>query len=209
MTPAQQLAQGVSELGLTLPAGARERLLGYIGLLQKWNRVYNLTSVRDAPRMVSKHLLDSLAVAPHVAAETLLDVGSGAGLPGIPLALALPEARVTLLDANHKKAAFLRQVVTELKLGNTEVVCERVEIWKPRAAFAVVISRALSDLAEFVSLAGRHVAAGGRLLAMKGVHPYEEIAQLPHGWEVLQVIPLQIPGLRAQRHLVSIGPEES
>jgi 16S rRNA (guanine527-N7)-methyltransferase len=205
MTPAQQLAQGVSELGLTLPAGAREQLLGYLGLLQKWNRVYNLTSVRDAHRMVSQHLLDCLAVAPHAAAETLLDVGSGAGLPGIPLALALPEARVTLLDANHKKAAFLRQVVTELKLGNTEVVCERVETWKPRAAFAVVISRALSDLAEFVSLAGRHVAAGGRLLAMKGVHPYEEIAQLPHGWAVQQVIPLQIPGLRAQRHLVSIG----
>jgi 16S rRNA (guanine527-N7)-methyltransferase len=159
--------------------------------------------------MVSQHLLDCLAVVPHVAAETLLDVGSGAGLPGIPLALALPEARVTLLDANHKKAAFLRQVVTELKLGNTEVVCERVETWKPRVAFAVVISRALSDLAEFVSLAGRHVAAGGRLLAMKGVHPYEEIAQLPHGWEVQQVIALQIPGLRAQRHLVSIGRGKS
>ena len=205
MTPAQQLAQGVSELGLALPAGAQDRLLAYLGLLQKWNRVYNLTSVREPHRMVSQHLLDCLAVAPHAAAETLLDVGSGAGLPGIPLALALPEARVTLLDANHKKAAFLRQAVTELKLGNAEVVCERVETWKPRSAHAVVISRALSDLAEFVSLAGRQVAAGGRLLAMKGVHPYEEIAQLPHGWEVLQVIPLQIPGLRAQRHLVSIG----
>lgn len=209
MTLAQQLAQGVSELGLTLPADAQARLLAYLGLLQKWNRVYNLTAVRDAHRMVSQHLLDCLAVAPHVAAERLLDVGSGAGLPGIPLALALPDARMTLLDSNHKKAAFLRQVVTELKLGNTEVVCERAETWRPPQGFGVVISRAFSDLAEFVSLAGRHVAPGGRLFAMKGVHPYEEIAQLPQGWQVLQVIPLQIPGLRAQRHLVSIGRGKS
>ena len=209
MTLAQQLAQGVSELGLTLPAGAQERLLAYLGLLQKWNRVYNLTAVRDTHRMVSQHLLDCLAVVPQVTAETLLDVGSGAGLPGIPLALALPEARMTLLDSNHKKAAFLTQAVTELKLGNTVVVRERVETWKPPRGFAVVISRAFSDLAEFVSLAGRHVAAEGRLVAMKGVHPYEEIAQLPQGWQVLQVIPLQIPGLRAQRHLVTIGRGKS
>jgi 16S rRNA (guanine527-N7)-methyltransferase len=209
MSLAQQLAQGVSELGLTLPAGAQERLLAYLGLLQKWNRVYNLTAVRDAHRMVNQHLLDCLAAVPHVAADTLLDVGSGAGLPGIPLALALPDARVTLLDSNHKKAAFLRQAVTELKLANTEVVCERAETWTPPQGFAVVISRAFSDLAEFVSVAGRHVAPGGRLAAMKGVHPYEEIAQLPRGWHLLQVIPLQIPGLRAQRHLVTIGRSES
>ena len=209
MTLAQQLAHGVSELGLTLPAGAQERLLAYLGLLQKWNRVYNLTAVRDTHRMVSQHLLDCLAVVPHVAGETLLDVGSGAGLPGIPLALALPDSRITLLDSNHKKAAFLRQAVTELKLANTEVACERAETWKTPRGFAVVISRAFSDLAEFVSLAGRHVAPGGRLVAMKGVHPYEEIAQLPHGWEVLQVSALQIPGLRAQRHLVSIGRGKS
>ena len=209
MTLAQQLAQGISELGLTLPAGAQERLLAYLGLLQKWNRVYNLTAVRDTHRMVSQHLLDCLAATPHVAGETLLDVGSGAGLPGIPLALALPDSRITLLDSNHKKAAFLRQAVAELKLVHIEVVCERAEIWKPPRGFTVVISRAFSDLAEFVSLAGRHVAPGGRLVAMKGVHPYEEIAQLPHGWEVLQVIPLQIPGLRAQRHLVSIGRGKS
>jgi len=205
VTPAGQLAAGAAKLGLDLSPQTQHALLDFLALLEKWNRVYNLTAVRDRTEMVSQHLLDCLAVTPHVAAETLLDVGSGAGLPGIPLALALPEARVTLLDANHKKAAFLRQAVTELKLGNADVVCERAETWKPRSAFAVVISRALSDLAEIVSLAGRQVAAGGRLLAMKGVHPYEEIAQLPHGWEVLKVITLRIPGLRAQRHLVSIG----
>lgn len=205
MTLAQQLAQGVVELGVALPVGAQQRLLAYVELLQKWNRVYNLTAVRQAPRMVSLHLLDCLAAAPHVAAASILDVGSGAGLPGIPLALALPEARVTLLDSNHKKAAFLRQAVTQLRLTNAEVVCERAESWTPPAPFDVVISRAFSDLAELVSLAGRHLAERGRLVAMKGVHPYEEIAQLPRGWQVLPVIPLTVPGLRAQRHLVAIG----
>jgi 16S rRNA (guanine527-N7)-methyltransferase len=195
----------VIELGLTLPGGAQQRLLAYLELLQKWNRVYNLTAVREAARMVPQHLLDCLAAAPHVAAARLLDVGSGAGLPGIPLALALPDARVTLLDSNHKKAAFLRQAVMELKLANAEVACERVEAWKAPGPFGVVISRAFSDLAEFVSLAGRHAAAGGRLVAMKGVHPYEEIAQLPRGWRVEQVLPLTVPGLRARRHLVAIG----
>ena len=204
MTLAQQLAQGVLQLGLTLPAGAQQRLLEYLALLQKWNRVYNLTAVREAPRMVSQHLLDSLAAAPHVGAATILDVGSGAGLPGIPLALALPDSSVTLLESSHKKAAFLKQVVMELRLRNVEVVRERVEAWKPPAPFPVVISRAFSDLAEFVSLAGRHVARGGRLVAMKGVHPYEEIAQLPQRWQVLQVTPLTVPGLRAQRHLVTL-----
>lgn len=205
MTLAQQLARGVIELGLALPAGAEQRLLAYLELLRKWNRVYNLTAVRESQRMVSHHLLDCLAAAPHVAARSILDIGSGAGLPGIPLALALPNARVTLLDANHKKAAFLRQAVMELKLANAEVVCERAEAWKPEARFEVVISRAFSDLAEFVSLAGRHAAADGRLVAMKGIHPHEEITQLPPGWKVLQVTALTIPGLRAQRHLVSIG----
>jgi 16S rRNA (guanine527-N7)-methyltransferase len=205
MTLAQQLARGVAELGLALPAGAQQRLLAYLDLLQKWNRVYNLTAVRQAPRMVSQHLLDSLAAAPHAAAARILDVGSGAGLPGIPLALALPDSRVTLLDSNHKKAAFLRQAVMELRLTNAEVVCERAEAWTAPAPFDVVISRAFSDLGEFVSLAGRHLAGRGRLVAMKGVHPYEEIAQLPQGWQVLQVIPLTVPGLRAQRHLVAIG----
>jgi 16S rRNA (guanine527-N7)-methyltransferase len=205
MTLAQLLAQGALQLGFTLPAGAQQRLLEYLALLQKWNRVYNLTAVREAPRMVSQHLLDSLAAAPYVAASMLLDVGSGAGLPGIPLALALPESRVTLLESSHKKAAFLRQAVMELKLLNAEVVCERAEAWTPPAAFPVVISRAFSDLAGFVSVAGRHAAAGGRLEAMKGVHPYEEIAQLPQGWQVRQVIPLTVPGLRAQRHLVTLA----
>jgi 16S rRNA (guanine527-N7)-methyltransferase len=204
MTLAQQLAQGAKELGIALPAGAQERLLQYLALLQKWNRVYNLTAVRETQRMVSEHLLDCLAVAPYIGENTILDVGSGAGLPGIPLALALPAARVTVLDSSHKKAAFLQQAVTELKLKNVAVACDRVESWKPAAPFEVVISRAFSDLGEFVALAGRHVAASGHLAAMKGVHPYDEIAQLPKGWRVRQAVPLTVPGLRAQRHLVQV-----
>jgi 16S rRNA (guanine527-N7)-methyltransferase len=204
MTLAQQLAQGVKELGIALPAGEQERMLQYLKLLQKWNRVYNLTAVRETPRMVSEHLLDCLAVTPYIGEKTILDVGSGAGLPGIPLALALPGARVTVLDSNHKKAAFLQQAVAELKLRNVAVACDRVENWKPAAPFEVVISRAFSDLGEFVALAGRHVAAGGYLAAMKGVHPYDEIARLPTGWQVRQTIPLTVPGLRAQRHLVQV-----
>jgi len=207
MTLARQLAQGVAQLGLALPGPAQQRLLDYLALLQKWNKVYNLTAVREAPRMVSQHLLDCLAVAPHVGAAAILDVGSGAGLPGIPLALVLPDSRVTLLEANHKKAAFLKQAQIELKLGNVEVVCERVEAWRPGRQYEIVVSRAFSDLAEFVKLAGRHVAPGGRLAAMKGIFPHEEIAQLPQGWRLQQAVELTVPALRAQRHLLLLAPD--
>ena len=207
MTLARQLAQGVAQLGLALPGPAQQRLLDYLALLQKWNKVYNLTAVREAPRMVSQHLLDCLAVAPHVGAAAILDVGSGAGLPGIPLALVLPDSRVTLLDANHKKAAFLKQAQIELKLGNVEVVCERVEAWCPGQRYEIVVSRAFSDLAEFVKLAGRHVAPGGRLAAMKGIFPHDEIARLPQGWRLQQGVELTVPALRAQRHLLLLAPD--
>ena len=207
MTLARQLAQGVAQLGLALPGPAQQSLLDYLALLQKWNKVYNLTAVREAPRMVSQHLLDCLAVAPHVGATAILDVGSGAGLPGIPLALVLPDSRVTLLEANHKKAAFLKQAQIELNLGNVEVVCERVEAWRPGRRYEIVVSRAFSDLAEFVKLAGRHVAPGGRLAAMKGIFPHEEIAQLPQGWRLQQAVELTVPALRAQRHLLLLAPD--
>ncbi len=157
--------------------------------------------------MVSHHLLDCLAVVPHVAASTILDVGSGAGLPGIPLALALPRAHVTLLESSHKKTAFLQQAKFELKLDNVAVVCERVESWQPGRAFELVISRAFSDLAEFAALTGRHVVPGGRLAAMKGVYPHEELAGPLHGWRLQKAIPLTVPGLRAQRHLLLLERE--
>jgi len=174
-----------------------------VALVQKWNKVYNLTAVRDADKILTHHLLDSLAVVPHVThATTILDVGSGAGLPGIPLALALPEAHVTLLDSNHKKTTFLSQAVIELKLSNVAVVCERVEKNQLNQIFSVVVSRAFSDLPGFVTLAGHLVAAGGTLLAMKGMCPGNEIAQLQNGFKLSSVTPLKVPGLDAERHLV-------
>ena len=202
MTLDAALALGLETLGLDLPDAAKARLLAYLGLIEKWNRVYNLTAVREPEKMLSHHLLDSLAVAPHLSGNTLLDVGSGAGLPGIPLAIARPELAVTLLEANHKKAAFLRQAVIELALSNAQVVDERVEGWQAPHEYDIVISRAFSDLTEFVTLAARHCAHGGTLAAMKGVYPFEELAQLPPGYEMSDAIPLAVPGMKAERHLV-------
>lgn len=207
MSLAAQLAEGVAQLGLALSPQAQARLMDYLVLLQKWNRIYNLTAVREPAKMVSHHLLDSLAVVPQVTAATVLDVGTGAGLPGIPLALALPRTHVTLLDSSHKKTAFLQQAKLELKLDNVAVTCARVEEWRGGRTFELVISRAFSDLAEFIALAGRHVAIGGRLAAMKGVYPHEEIARLPGGWKLDRALALAVPGLRAQRHLLLIGRE--
>ena len=202
MKLAAQLADGVAQLGLSLPQATQQRLLDYLSLLTKWNQAYNLTAVRDPSEMVNQHLLDCLAVVPYVSALTILDVGSGAGLPGVPLALALPNAQVTLLDSNQKKTAFLRQAAIELGLGNATIECARVERWSTAQSFELVISRALSDLSEFVTLAGRLVAAGGALAAMKGVYPHEELAHLPHGFRLRQAQALSVPGLHAVRHLL-------
>ncbi len=197
------LASGLRDLGLALDEATQQRLIAYVQLLAKWNRVHNLTAVREPAQMVVLHLLDSLAILPHLDhARTLLDVGTGAGLPGIPVALARPDLEVTLLDASHKKATFLRQAVAELRLANVAVACERVEGWRPGIGFDVVVSRAFAELADFVSQAAHLVAPGGRLLAMKGVHPYEEIARLPATHRIENVIPLRVPTLEAQRHLV-------
>ena len=200
---AQLLADGLARLHLPLPPATQQKLLDYVALVQKWNKVYNLTAARGADKMLTHHLLDSLAVAPHIAGvKTILDVGSGAGLPGIPLALALPGAHVTLLDSNQKKTAFLQQVVIELKLSNVAVICERVEKFPLKHKYSVVVSRAFSALPEFVALAGGLVAPGGTLLAMKGVLPEGEIAQLTGVFQLSRVKPLRVPGLDAERHLV-------
>lgn len=196
------LADGLVCLNLALPLKAQQKLLDYVALVQKWNKVYNLTAVRDADKILTHHLLDSLAVVPHVSARTILDVGSGAGLPGIPLSLALPDARVTLLDSNHKKTAFLSQAVIELQLTNVEVVCERVEKYQPKHKFDLVLSRAFSNLPEWVALAGPLVAPGGTLLAMKGAYPRAEIAHLTGDFKLSGITPLTIPGLDVERHLV-------
>ncbi len=201
---AVSLGQGIEKLGLRLPPGVEARLLDYLTLLQKWNRVYNLTAIRDTPKLVSHHLLDSLAVLPHLSGERVLDVGTGPGLPGIPIALARPDWSVTLLDSNHKKTAFLTQAVGDLGIANADVRRERVEQWRPPGAFEVIISRAFSELADFVRQAGHLLAPGGRFAAMKGLYPYEEIAQLPAGFRVERVEPLAVPGVEGERHLVMI-----
>lgn len=205
MKSEEQLSCGLAALGLDLPPPAQEKLLALAALLAKWNKVYNLTALRDEQQVVSHHLLDSLAVLPHLGnAKRLADIGSGGGLPGIPLAVALPDLQVALVESNQKKSAFQQQAKIELGLVNLSVHCERVEAWMPEEKCDVVISRAFSDLAEFVRLSGHLLAEGGVLLAMKGVHPYEEIAQLPAGWRVAEVIPLQVPGVEGARHLVRV-----
>jgi len=202
MSPAAALAAGVESLHLPLAPGVYEKLLEYLALIDKWNRVYNLTAVRAREQMVTQHLLDSLAVAPHLRGTTLLDVGSGAGLPGIPLALARPTWHVTLLEANQKKSAFLQQAAIELALANVDVAHARVEAWQASRTYDVVIARAFSDLAQFVQLAGRHLAPGGVLAAMKGTYPDEELAHIPAPYRVVATIALEVPGLGAERHLV-------
>lgn len=203
MSHAAAIGEGARAMGIELPAGASERLAEYLELIAKWNRVHNLTAVRETSQMVVLHVLDSLSLLPHVAsASTLLDVGTGAGLPGIPLAIARPELMVTLLDSSHKKCAFLRQARTELALDNTDVACERVEEWQPSRRYDVVVSRAFSELADFVAQAKHLVAPGGQLIAMKGVHPFDEIGRVPVSHRVARVLELSVPNLEAKRHLV-------
>ncbi len=197
------LAQGLARLKLDLPAATQEKLLAYLALMHKWNRVYNLTAVRDEGKMLTHHLLDSLAVVPHVReAKILLDVGSGAGLPGIPLALALPDTQVTVLDSNHKKTTFMRQAKMQLALANVTVVCERAEKYQSKQVFNVVISRAFAELTDFAAMAGHLVALGGLLIAMKGSDPTGEIDKLKNGFVSTGVTRLEVPGLDAERHLV-------
>jgi len=199
------LDRGVDALGLQLAAAQIATLERYLDLLEKWNRVYNLTAIRDRAQMLTHHLLDSLAVVPHVRGPRVLDVGTGGGLPGIPIAIACPSITVTLLDSNHKKTAFLNQAAAELPLPNVRVSAERIEAWSAAERFDTIVSRAFSDLAEFVTASSRLLADGGRFVAMKGVHPFEEIERLPAGFAVSEVVKLHVPGLDAERHLVIVG----
>jgi len=194
------LAAGLAELGLDLPDAVQHKLLAFRDLLLKWNRTYNLTALRDPEQVVSHHLLDSLAILPHVGGGALLDVGSGGGLPGIPLAIARPELAVTLVDAVQKKTTFLQQAAIELGLKNVAVHHARVE--EMRGQYAQISSRAFADLARLVGLTRHLLEPGGRWLAMKGVRPDDEIAALPAGVAVAAVVPLTVRGLDAERHLL-------
>lgn len=204
MTPQAALDRGLGELALVLPSDASRKLLAYLGLLEKWNRTYNLTAIRDPLRAVSHHLLDSLSVVAELSkcAGALADVGSGGGLPGIPIAIAEPARRVTLNDSSEKKGAFLRQAVIELGLRNATVHVGRVEDWQPPERFAVVISRGFASLVDFLAGCRHLVAPSGVLAAMKGAYPGDELASVPAGCECGEVKRLNVPLLDAERHLV-------
>ena len=199
---AVQLARGLMAMNTCVSPEQQEKLLAYLDLLYKWNRVYSLTALKADDQAVSHHLLDSLSILPFAPTGNLLDVGSGGGTPGIPLAIACPELAVTLLDSNTKKAAFLRQAAIELGLNNIAVHSGRVEQYHPDTGFAAITSRAFAELADFVSLSKHLLAPGGRWLAMKGVRPEEEMARLPDDVGVDAAYPLTVPGINGERHLV-------
>lgn len=197
------LEQGIKDAKLDISAQTQQRLLDYLALMQKWNKVHNLTAVRDADEMVILHLLDSLVVLPFIDAKHLLDVGSGAGLPGIPLAICLPDLQVTVIDSNSKKVSFMRQAKAELEIANLEVLGGRVEEIASTRKFEIIISRAFSDLSLFISLTHHLLDVQGKWLAMKGVYPEVELAELAAktGVTASKVEVLNVPGLDAQRHL--------
>jgi 16S rRNA (guanine527-N7)-methyltransferase len=203
LTPLQRdIQQGCTALQIDVTDTVAEKLAGFIGLLEKWNRVYNLTAVRDPQAMVVRHILDSLVVRPFLTDGSLLDVGTGAGLPGLPIAIVRPELPVTLLDANAKKLRFVRQAASELGLGNVEVVQSRMQEYQPARSFDMVISRAVANLSELYRQTARLVRPGGRILFMKGSLPTQEIQELEPGCETLHIERLKIPGLKAERHLL-------
>lgn len=202
-----QLEQGLVALGLSLDEVAQEKLIQYLLLLEKWNKIYNLTAVRKPGQMVTHHLLDSLSICAHIQGSRVLDVGSGAGLPGIPLAIVRPDWQIEMLDSNNKKTRFITQAISELRLDNTSVVHGRAEEYHPEKSYDTVISRAYSSLGKMIQTAGQHCAKNGCLLAMKGEYPIAELEQIPDPFRVTDVCALQVPGLDAVRHLVKMEPK--
>lgn len=205
----QQLQEGLAALGLSLSTAQQLLLLEHASLLQKWNRTYNLTALRRNDQIISRHILDSLTLLPYVKeAKTLMDVGSGGGMPGIPTAICRPDLQITLLDANTKKTAFLQQTVIELGLSNVTVAAGRVETIYDKKV-DVVTSRAFAELADFAALTKHLLNENGHWAAMKGVYPYEEIEQLPANIEVVSADKLDVPMLEAERHMVIMRPKRA
>jgi 16S rRNA (guanine527-N7)-methyltransferase len=206
---ADALNSGIGRMNLDLSEVQVEKLLDYLALLNKWNSVYNLTSVRDPLQMVTLHVLDSLAAVPAFKGATnVLDVGAGGGLPGMVLAISRPDMKVSMIDTVHKKTAFLNQVKAELELSNVTVYTKRVEQLEVKTKFDVITSRAFADLSDFVNWSGHLLAEGGQFIALKGTAPAEERERLPEPWKVQKLEPLEVPGLDAERHLVFIKAEQ-
>jgi len=198
-----RLERGVAALGVQLPAGAVERLLDYQALLARWNATYNLTAIRDPMEMVSRHLVDSLAILPYVQGQTLADLGTGPGLPGIPLAIARPELQVLLVDSNGKKVRFLREAIRSLKLENVRAVQSRVE--EVEGQFDCITARAFASLEDMLAWGGHLLTKDGIWLAMKGRHPDEELPGVSAGFEVRAIHTLDVPDVGGERHLVVLG----
>lgn len=198
----QQIRHGCSSLSLELDTSAIKKLAAYVELLGKWNRVYNLTAVRDPQQMVLRHVLDSLVVIPFLTYGHLLDVGTGAGLPGLPIAIARPDLTVIMLDSSDKKIRFVRQAVAELQLDNSDVVHARMQEYRPAQPFDMVISRAVATLDDLYQDTRHLLKPGGRMLFMKGAVPEQELQALPQGGASVQVEKLTVPGLEEQRHLL-------
>lgn len=202
MTSEMSLQKDLATMGFDLSVSQQERLVGYIRLIKKWNKTFNLTAILAESEMVTLHLMDSLVIVPFLREyKTLADVGSGAGLPGIPLAIALPELAVSLIESNNKKCTFQRQVKIECQTENVEILQGNVESLAEQK-FDAVISRAFSTIAKFIEASGHLVTSNGRLFAMKGVFPDAEMAGIPNGWVVESVHELFVPRLDAPRHLV-------
>jgi len=206
VSQAKELTLGITQLGLSVAPEAQQKLLQYLELLYKWNRVYNLTAIRQPEQMVSGHLLDSLAVVPHMWPGCWLDVGCGAGLPGLVLAMACPQWTFTLIDSNSKKTSFVQQAKMELELNNVSVHCGRVESWQAGVKFDGIISRAFTNTAGFVGLTRHLLAQGGGWIAMKAAPKAAELEQLPHDVSVIGVVPLEVPGVVAARCLIMLKP---
>ena len=207
--PAELLDEGLYELELEERLGGDELLMEYVTELMNWNRVYNLTSVRKPTDIVTRHILDSLTILPHLNGERILDIGTGAGLPGIPLAIACPERDFVLLDSSSKKLRFVQQTLGILKLDNVTLADSRVEEYQPEKLFDTVICRAFSDLPDFYRYTARFCNKGGKMLAMKGVYPMTEVECLDDKSVIDEVVALKVPGLDAERHLVIMHAAES
>ena len=209
MTPfSEQLAAGIAQMRLDISPAQQQKLLDYLALLQKWNKTYNLTALRDPAQMISHHLLDSLTILPYLAnAQSMIDVGSGGGMPAIPAAICRPDLRITMVDANSKKNTFLRQAIIELGLDNAAVSSSRVEDWQDNQA-DIVTSRAFAELADFVRLTRHLLGENGHWAAMKGVYPQDELFRLPENVAAYQIDPVHVPTLNAERHIVLLRPTQ-
>ena len=201
----RQLDDGLAQMALKLDVSQRQQLLAFLALLAKWNKAFNLTAVRDEREMVSRHLLDSLSIVPSVTAQHLLDAGAGGGLPGVPLAITLPDTRFTLLDSNGKKIRFLKQCALELGLRNIDVVHSRAEAYQPRELFTQISSRAFAALDNQVNWCDHLLAGNGEFIAMKGQYPTDEVAALGRGWQVNSFYRLAVPGVEGERNVLIIG----